>query len=170
MSGASCKQRHSCFVFQIMKRNLNNVKRMTSHPVYQYCKCPFQTCSSPLPSPHPLSDAQNSVLSVCCLTFLSMHVDILQIWRGLRTAVSGCLNGRDLSSSFVSDKQATRESHVCISTPRETRCTHARTHAQGLFCLFVQLHWFTCIVLVVWSCWRRGLPQSVAGQPDIVQP
>uniref|UniRef100_A0A4W6CEI0 Dmx-like 2 n=1 Tax=Lates calcarifer TaxID=8187 RepID=A0A4W6CEI0_LATCA len=25
-----------CFVFQIMKRNLNNVKRMTSHPIYQY--------------------------------------------------------------------------------------------------------------------------------------
>lgn len=29
-------------VFQIMKRNLNNVKRMTSHPIYQYCECYFE--------------------------------------------------------------------------------------------------------------------------------
>lgn len=24
---------------KLMKRNLHNVKRMTSHPVHQYCKC-----------------------------------------------------------------------------------------------------------------------------------
>lgn len=77
------KQRYSCFVFQIMKRNLNNVKRMTSHPVYQYCKCQFETCSSSLHSPHPLSDAK-----LCSLSLLPpipvympvlMHVDIHQI-------------------------------------------------------------------------------------------
>lgn len=34
---------HNEFVFylllKLMKRNLHNVKRMTSHPVHQYCKC-----------------------------------------------------------------------------------------------------------------------------------
>lgn len=83
MSGVFCKQRCSRFAFQIMKRNLNNVKRMTSHPVYQYCKCQFETCSSSLHSPHPLSDAQTC--SLCLLPHIPfymhvfMYVDIHQI-------------------------------------------------------------------------------------------
>lgn len=49
-----------CFFFQIMKRNLNNVKRMTSHPIYQYCKLPLVPFA----------------LSVCVCVNVDMYVDI----------------------------------------------------------------------------------------------
>lgn len=92
-----------------MKRNLNNVKRMTSHPIYQYCKLPLVPFA----------------LSACTCVNVDTCVDIHQIWRGRKTAASGCLNGRDLSSSFASDRPATPESPVYISTPRAIRCKHA---------------------------------------------
>lgn len=66
-------------------------------------------------------------LSVCmCVN----DVNICQIWRGLRTAASGCLSGRDPSSSFASDRPATPESPVYISTPRAIRCKQASTHTR----------------------------------------
>lgn len=70
-------------VFQIMKRNLNNVKRMTSHPIYQYCECLHWSLlegvcmhlyfDHPSPRPHSnalcLSSPVCSLLSLLCVIF-----------------------------------------------------------------------------------------------------
>lgn len=139
MSGVSCKQRYSCFVFQIMKRNLNNVKRMTSHPVYQYCKCQSETCSSSLHSPHPLSDAH---ISVASHSFLYACVYAC----GHTSDMTGAQDGSVRMFEWKRPQQL-----ICFRQAGNARVTrlyfnsqgnkvHARTRAQGLFRLFVQLY------------------------------
>lgn len=92
---------------------------------------------------HRLSPLVPFALSVCMCVNVGMYVNIHQIWRGLRTAASGCLNGRDLSSSFASDRPATPESPVCISTPRAIRCKHVCAHTHA--------HTRTVSVMSIWA-------------------
>lgn len=146
MSGVSWKQRYSCFVFQIMKRNLNNVKRMTSHPVYQYCKCQFETCSSSLHSPHPLSDAENSVLSVCCLTFLSICM-CLCMWTYIRYDGGSGRQCQDVwmeetSAAHLFQTSRQRESHTSVfQLPgKQGARTHTCTRSVLSICAVVLIH------------------------------
>lgn len=145
-------------VFQIMKRNLNNVKRMTSHPMYQYCK---YLCRA---------GRHRYTVESLIVSFP------WQTWPVLRTVVWECLNGTGLSSSSASDKQAMLESPDFISTPRATRYTHSHTltlaHRVHRLCyVYVMCFlWLLFVPLVVWSCWWGGFPQSLAGQPNILQP
>lgn len=49
--------------------------------------------------------------------------------------------------------------------------TDTQTHTERTcFVCLVWLCWLLCAPFIVWSCWWRGLPQSMAGQPDIIQP
>lgn len=50
---------------------------------------------------------------------------------------------------------------------------HTHTNKNTWCVCFVYLErlcWSPCTPPAVWSCWWGGLPQSLAGQPDIVQP
>lgn len=114
-----------------------------------------------------------SLSPVCVRVCVSLSVcaHVPQIWRGLRTAVWECLNGTDLSSSFASDRQAMPEWPVSILTPRATRYTHTNKNTWCVCFVYLEhLCWSPCTPPAVWSCWWGGLPQSLAGQPDIVQP
>lgn len=55
---------------------------MTSHPIYQYCKCQFESCS--LRSPHPPSPLRPLphipfALSLCMRFNVAMYVGTHQI-------------------------------------------------------------------------------------------
>lgn len=73
-----------------MKRNLNNVKRMTSHPIYQYCKCQFGT-SPTLHVLHILFLTQK-LSPLCLLPFLPACVLTL-------ACVCVCGHGSDMTGA-----------------------------------------------------------------------
>lgn len=112
-----------------MKRNLNNVKRMTSHPIYQYCKCQFESCCSRSRSPYPVSDAETlSSLPLVSRALCLFCLHVCQCWH-VCEHTSDMTGAQDGSVRMFEWKRP--QQLICFRQAGNARVTRLYFNSQG---------------------------------------